>query len=385
MDAQLSEEQRLLQESARDLLARECPMSFVREQMAGERGFTDRFWGQLAALGWTGLVLPEAHGGAGLGWVDLAVVLEEMGAALVPGPFFSSVVLGATAIARAGTPEQHARFLPALAAGERRATLALREPGGGALGPVRMVARADAGGAARLSGDKAFVLDGHSADWVVVAARRDEPDGPLGLAVVAGDAPGVATRAVDYTDATRKVAELRLDDVAVPAEAWLGGEADASEALEATLDAARVALCAEMAGLGQRVLDLSVAYAKAREQFGKPIGSFQAIQHKCADMLLRVENLRSAAWYAAWARDEGEPDARAAAAMALAYASEAGPAVAGEGIQIHGGLGYTWEQDLHLYYKRAKANEVVLGDVSTSRELVARRAFDEACAAGDEA
>jgi alkylation response protein AidB-like acyl-CoA dehydrogenase len=376
MDARPSDEQRLLQDSAREFLARECPMGFVREQMAGARGFTDGFWRQLAELGWTGLVLPEAHGGAGLGWLELALVAEELGAALAPGPWLSSVVLGATAVERAGTPDQHARWLPPLAAGERRATLALAEPGGGALGPVRLVARESSGGDAHLKGTKVFVPDGHTADWIVVAARRGAADGPLGLAVVAGDAPGVSTRAVAYTDATRKVAEVAFDDVAVPADAWLGEGDDAGPALASVLDAARVALCAETAGLAQRVLDLSVAYAKTREQFGKPIGTFQAIQHKCADMLLRVENLRSAAWYAAWARDAGEADAGGAAAMAMAYACEAGPAVAGEGIQIHGGLGYTWEQDLHLYYKRAKANEVALGGASATRELVARRVFD---------
>jgi len=375
MDAQLSEEQRLLKESVREFLAHECPMRFVREQMRGPRGFTDAFWKQLASLGWTGLVVPEAHGGAGLGWLDLAVVLEEMGRALVPGPFFSSVALGAPAIARAGTPEQRARWLPGLAAGEVRATLAVQEAGGGAAGPVRLVARPDGDGI-RLSGRKTFVPDGHTANWIVVAARRGREDGPMVLAVVASDAPGIATRPIDYTDATRKVAELSLDDVVVPRDALLGGDADASEALEDVLDAARISLSAEMAGLGQSVLDRSVAYAKTREQFGRPIGSFQAIQHKCADMLLRVENMRSAAWYAAWALDEGEPDARAAACMAQAYASNACPGVAGDGIQIHGGLGYTWEQDLHLYYKRAKADEMALGDASQHRELVATRTLD---------
>ena len=345
-------------------------MSSVRLQMEDTRGFSDGFWQQLAELGWTGIALPEAHGGAGLGAVELAVVLEEMGAALAPAPFFSSVVLGASVIARAGTREQQGRWLPGLASGKRRATLATQEPGGSAIGPVRLVAREEAGGL-RISGAKAFVPDGHTAHDLVVAVRRGSASGPLALAVVPAEARGVSARPVDYTDATRKVAEVTFDDVAVPGDAILGDGEDASAALEATLDLARVGLCAEMAGIGQRVLDLSVAFAKTREQFGKPIGSFQAIQHKCADMLLRVENMRSAAWYSAWALDEGGPDAHAAACMAQAYASEACAHVAGEGIQIHGGLGYTWEQDLHLYYKRAKANEVALGDASQHRELVA--------------
>jgi alkylation response protein AidB-like acyl-CoA dehydrogenase len=377
VDASPSEEQELLRQSARDFLARECPMSFVREMLDHPVGTTPAFWKQLAELGWTGLVVPEAYGGAGLGRLDLAMVLEATGAALAPGPFFSSVVLGAGTIARAGSDAQRRRWLPDLAAGEARATLALAEPGGGAAGPVRMVARPDGDGV-RLRGAKVFVPDGHAAERIVVAARRDTEDGPLVLAVVPGDARGLEARAMAWTDATRKVAALRLDDVAVPGDALLGEGDDAAPALDALLDEARAALCAEMAGLGQRVLDRSVAYARTREQFGRPIGSFQAIQHKCADMLLRVENMRSAAWYAAWALDEGEPDARAAAAMAQAYACEACPAVAGEGIQIHGGLGYTWEQDLHLYYKRAKADEVALGDASRHRDLVAAHLLDGA-------
>ena len=375
MDAQLDEHQRLLQETARDFLARECPMRFVREMMDHPAGTTESFWKQLGELGWTGLVVPESLGGAGLGWLDLAVLFEEMGAGLVPGPFFSSVVLGATTIDLAGTAGQRERWLPGLAAGDLRATLALQEPGSGTTGPIRLVAHPE-GGSVRLTGAKCFVPDGYTADWIVVAARRGHEGGPLVLAAVPSDAPGLAARPVDYTDATRKLAELRFDDVSVPAEALLGDGEDAAPALEAVLDRVRVALCAEMAGIGQRVLDLSVAYAKTREQFGKPIGSFQAIQHKCADMLLRVENMRSAAWHAAWSLDEGEPDAHTAACMAQAYASEACSHVAGEGIQIHGGLGYTWEQDLHLYYKRAKANEVALGDASQHRELVARAVID---------
>ncbi|NNL66474.1 MAG: acyl-CoA dehydrogenase, partial [Myxococcales bacterium] len=233
-----------------------------------------------------------------------------------------------------------------------------------------------ADGGFRLSGAKAFVADAQSAELLVVAARREQADGPLLLAAVPADADGLRIRPVAYSDATRKLAELGLHDVFVPDEAILGGEVDAGPALEATLDRARVALGAEMCGLASRVLELSVAHARTREQFGKPIGSFQAIQHKCADMLLRVENMRSAAWYAAWSIDEDEPDAHLAACMVKAYASEACADVAGEGIQIHGGQGYTWEQDLHLYYKRAKADEVALGDGAAHREHVARVAVD---------
>ncbi len=372
MDVQLSEEQRLLQASVREFLERECPMSFVREMMDDARGFTDGFWKQMGELGWTGLVLPERHGGAGLGPLDLAVVLEEMGQVLLPGPYFSTVALGGEAIARTGSEAQCERWVPGIAGGQLRATLALREPGGSwAPEAVRCLAERD-GGDWRLSGHKTFVTDGHTADLVVVAAREERADGPLGLFVVASDADGLVARPVEYTDATRKVADVRLEGVRVADEARLSAGEPADASLAALLDRARVALVAEMCGGAQRVLDLSVAYAKQREQFGKPIGSFQAIQHRCADMLLQVENLRSAAWYASWCLGEDEPEAHAAASKAKAYASEAYPAVAGAGIQIHGGLGYTWEQDLHLYYKRAKADERALGDTAFCRELVAR-------------
>lgn len=375
MDARLDEAQERLRDSARGFLSRECPMRFVRDMMDDPVGTNEAVWMQLAGLGWTGLVVPERYGGAGLGWLDLAVLFEETGAALLPGPLFSTVALGGNAIACAGSAEQCERWLEPLAAGTLRATLALQEPGGGATGPVRLTARRADGGFL-LSGAKAFVSDAQGADLVVVAARRERADGPLLLAAVPAAASGLRIRPVAYTDATRKLAELTLDDVFVPEEAILGGERDATAALEAALDRARVALGAEMCGLASRVLELSVAHARTREQFGKPIGSFQAIQHKCADMLLRVENMRSAVWYAAWALDEDEQDAHLAACMVQAYASEACSDVAGEGIQIHGGQGYTWEQDLHLYYKRAKADEVALGDGALHREHVARVAVD---------
>ncbi len=350
-------------------------MAYVREMMEHPAGTTEAFWGKLVELGWTGLVLPEAVGGAGLGWLDLAVVLEEAGAALLPGPYFSSLVLGAGSIAAAGDAAQRERLLPPLARGERRATLALAEPGGGALGPISLCAR-PADGGIRLTGQKVFVPDGAHADEIVVAARRDHADGPLLLARIPSDRSGLRARPVAFTDETRKLAELELHEVFVPEEDVLGGETDAEATLSRALDRARVALVAEMTGLAARVLDLSVAFARTREQFGQPIGSFQAIQHKCADMLLRVENLRSATWAAAWALDEDEASAHEAACMAQAYASSACSAVAAEGIQIHGGLGYTWEQDLHLYYKRAKAVEAALGDGSEHRERVAALVLD---------
>ena len=366
VDVTLSEEQLLLRESARDFLARECPMELVRsalEEPGREPAGGDALWRRMAELGWMGLALPAAYGGAGLGLVDQCVLFEEMGRVLLPLPFWSSVTLATTAIARAGTEPQCAAWLPGIADGTRRATLveapSLRTQ---ANGPVL-----------RLDGTQPLVPDAQVADVLVVALRRDAA---LRLALVDANAPGLAIRPVAFTDGTRTLCEVRFDDVAVPADRILGDGAAADDALTAALDAGRVGLAAEACGGAARVLELAVDFARTREQFGKPIGSFQAIQHKCADMLVRVESARSAMLLAAWSLDEGEPDAHTAACMAKAYCSEAYTAVAGQGIQIHGGQGFTWEQDLHLFYKRAKAGELLLGDPAWCREEIARDVVD---------
>ncbi len=372
MDARFTDEQGLLRESAREFLARECPMAVVRSVSDDGKAFPEPLWRQIAELGWPGLVLPERHGGAGLGMLELAILLEEMGRVLLPGPFLSSVALGGLAVAIAGTPEQQARWLPDLAAGRRRATLALADADatGQGAGAARPDARRE-GAALRLDGERRFVLDAEGADALVVPASLE--DGETVLLWVESDARGLDLRPVSWVDGTRRVCEVRLDGVAVDAEAArLGGPGAGAEALGSLLDRARIALCADLCGIAGRVLELSVAYAKTREQFGRPIGSFQAIQHRCADMLVDVEAMRSATWYAAWALDADAPDAHRAACMAKAWCADAGPRVAGCGIQIHGGQGFTWEQDLHLYYKRAKSSELLLGDATWHRELVAR-------------
>jgi alkylation response protein AidB-like acyl-CoA dehydrogenase len=337
------------------------------------RGCPDELWKRMAELGWIGLALPEAHGGAGLGLVELAVLLEEMGRVLAPVPFLSTVLLGAGAIAQGGSEEQKRRLLPELARGRARATLALLE------GEERWDAEAvqlplrRERGRLSLSGTKRFVPDAQVADWLVVAAR--DPSAQLALVLVDARASGVELRPTATVDGTRKLAELRLDDVAVAADALLPGGASA---LARVLDRARVGLCAEMLGGAERVLQMSVAYAKSREQFGRPIGSFQAIQHRCADMLVALESARSATWYAAWALETEAPDADVAAAIAKALLSEAGPRIAGDGIQIHGGLGFTWEQDLHLYYRRALVSARLFGDAAWNRERIACRRIDGA-------
>ena len=374
MDFGFSEEQEMLRKSARDFLAKESPMTYVRQMMEDERGFRDEQWQQMTGLGWMGLILPEEHGGAGLDFVDLIVVLEEMGRVVLPGPFFSTVVLGGVALLEGGSAAQKKELLPKLAAGKLRVTLAQLEPNArwDAEG-IALEARA-AGGGYKLSGTKLFVPDAHTADLLIVAGRAPGSTGAEGVSLFLVDAkaPGVSTTLLKTMDQTRKLCEVALRDVSVPAERVLGPAGQGWKLLERVTDRGKVGLCAEMCGGAQKVLEMSVDYAKVREQFGRPIGSFQAIQHKCANMLVEVESSKSATYYAAWAVANDVPEAPLAAAMAKAYCSDAYRHTAGEGIQIHGGIGFTWEHDMHIYFKRAKSSEVTFGDATWNREIVAQ-------------
>lgn len=374
MDFGFSEEQELLRNAARDFLGKECPMTFVREMMEDDRGFTDAFWRTMAELGWMGLILPEAYGGSGLTFVDLVVVLEEMGRVVMPGPYFSSVVLGSVALAEGGNEAQKQELLPRLAAGSVRATLAQLEASGRwDENGIALEAR-QTGGTWTLTGTKLFVPDAHTADLLIVAGRAPGSAGREGVSLflVDGKARGVTTTLLKTMDQTRKLCEVKLDGVAVGADRVLGTPGQGWRLLDRVVDRGKVALCAEMCGGAQRVLDMSVEYAKVREQFGRPIGSFQAIQHKCANMLVEVESSKSVTYYAAWAVANDAAEAPLAAAMAKAYCSDAYRHAAGEGIQIHGGIGFTWEHDMHLFFKRAKSSEVTFGDATWNRELVAR-------------
>jgi len=374
MDFGFSEEQEMLRKSARDFLAKECAMTYVRQMMEDERGFRDEQWQQMAGLGWMGLILPEEHGGAGLDFVDLIVVLEEMGRVVLPGPFFSTVVLGGVALLEGGSAVQKKELLPKLAAGKLRVTLAQLEPSArwDAEG-IALEAR-PAGGGYKLSGTKLFVPDAHTADLLIVAGRAPGSTGAedVSLFLVDAKAPGVTTTLLKTMDQTRKLCEVALRDVSVPAERVLGPAGQGWKLLERVTDRGKVGLCAEMCGGAQKVLEMSVDYAKVREQFGRPIGSFQAIQHKCANMLVEVESSKSATYYAAWAVANDVPEGPLAAAMAKAYCSDAYRHTSGEGIQIHGGIGFTWEHDMHIYFKRAKSSEVTFGDATWNREIVAQ-------------
>jgi alkylation response protein AidB-like acyl-CoA dehydrogenase len=350
-------EQEALRASARRFLEDRASSSTVRSLAESATGFDPDTWKQMADLGWTGIAIPEELGGAGLGFFELSVLLEEMGRVLLPSPFLASMVLGAGAILNAASQEQKERLLPGIARGELRATLAFVEQSGRWDAGAITTTASHQGDGYLLSGSKWYVVDGDAAQVLVVSARIGADD--VGLFIVQPDAPGVSRHAMRTLDMTRKLAKIDFDNVG----AELLGDADAGkDALTRTLLCAAVGLSAEMVGGAQRCLDMATDYAKTRIQFGRAIGSFQAIKHKCANMLTDVEMARSAAYYAAWAATEAADELPVAAAIAKAKCSDVFSGVAAENIQIHGGIGFTWEHDAHLYLRRAKSSEIYLGD-----------------------
>jgi alkylation response protein AidB-like acyl-CoA dehydrogenase len=375
MNFGFNEEQELLRSTARKFFENECPSEVVRKLMDTPEGVTPALWGKLAEQGWTGLIYPEAHDGTGLGLVDLVVLMEEMGRAVVPGPYLSTVLLGGLAILEAGSDGQKREWLPKIAAGDKRVTLAWMEPSA-MLGPQGVTVQA-VGKAGRyvISGTKLFVPDAHTADAIVVAARTSagtSPEDGVSLFLLPKPVPGLEVQLLPTMDQTRKLCEVTLRDVSVGPEALLGAAGAGWGPLARVLDRATVGLCAEMCGGAQKVLDMTVEYAKIRQAFGRPIGSYQGVKHRAADMLVDVENSKSITYYAAWALDEASPEAPLAVSMAKAYVSDAYRRVAAAGIQLHGGIGFTWEHDLHLYFKRAKGSEFTFGDATHHRERVAQ-------------
>jgi alkylation response protein AidB-like acyl-CoA dehydrogenase len=371
VDFAFSEEQEELRAAVRRFLAAKSPSGEVRRLMETDEGYDPAVWAQMAnELGLQSLHIPEEHGGQGFTWSELGIVLEEMGAALLCAPYFSTVVLAASALMNGATAQEQAELLPGIASGETIATLAITEPNGRWDASGVEVVASGSGDAVTLDGTKSYVIDGHVADLVVVVARAAGSSGTdgIGLYAVDGDATGLTRTQLATLDQTRKQAKLEL--AGVPARA-LGDAGRAWPAVEKTLQHASVGLSNEMAGGAQRVLDMSVAYAKERVQFGRPIGSFQAIKHKCADMLLEVESAKSAAYYAAGTAAEDSDELATVASLAKAYCSDAYFHAAQETIQIHGGIGFTWEHDAHLYFKRAKSSEVLLGDATYHRERLA--------------
>ena len=379
MDVHLTQEQTLLRDSVSEFLERECAVERVRAISAGAQEEAHSLWRAVAELGWPGLTIASEYGGSGLDLVDLAVVFEQAGAALFPSSLFSTVALGAPCVQIGGNAEQQQGILPDVATGKLRMTLAqVEDTNGWGSEHLAWIPERSAKGF-RLTGQKRHVPDADSSDLIVLAVRTQA--GSVGsegisLMVIPADLPGITIRPTQLLDGTRGFCEIDFRDVFVGDEALLGPEGQAADILQAVTATARVALCAEMTGGSQRALDLSVAHAKTREQFGKPIGSFQAISHKCADMLVRVESARSATYYAAWALAHAQPGAQMSSCLAKAYCSDAFAKVAGDAIQVHGGLGFTWEQEPHLHYRRAKTIEHFLGDASWNRELAARALLD---------
>jgi len=378
MDFGFSEEQEMLRQSARQFLETECSMTYVRKMMEDDTGYSPEQWKKMAELGWQGLIIPEEYGGSGLDMIDMTVVLEEMGRVVMPGPFFATVILGGLAIDLGGSKAQKKKYLPKIADGSLKATLAQVEESGrwDADGIMMPATKTDSG--FTLSGTKLFVHDAHNSDLLIVPARTRGKGGTKGITLFLVDArsQGVQISLLKTMDQTRKLCEVSFADVQVGKDAVLGKANDGWTLLDRLIDRAKVALCAEMCGGAQRVLEMSVDYAKVREQFGKPIGSFQAIQHKCANMMVQTESAKSATYYAAWAVANNVAEAHLSACMAKAYGSDAYRIVSGEGIQIHGGIGFTWEHDMHLYFKRAKGSEVTFGDATWNRELVAQVVLD---------
>jgi alkylation response protein AidB-like acyl-CoA dehydrogenase len=366
VDFAVSDEQEELRRSVRRFLADKSPSGEVRRLMATDEGYDPAVWKLMAEqLGLPGLAIPEAFGGSGYSYVELAVVFEEAGAALLCSPLFSTVALAANALLHSADDAAKKEYLPAIAAGELIATLAITEDDG-RWEPDASTLRATANGDGwTLSGAKSFVIDGHTAGLVLVAGVTDAG---LSLFAVDSDATGLERVLLPTMDQTRKQARLTFADT--PAR-LIGTAGDAADLLARTLSLAAVALGAESTGGAQRCMDMSVDYAKTRIQFGRQIGSFQAIKHKCADMLVEVESARSAAYFAASEAADESPELASAASLAKAYCTDAYFHTAAETIQVHGGIGFTWEHDAHLYFKRAKSSQLLLGDPAYHRELLA--------------
>ncbi len=343
----------------------------VRRLMETDEGYDKVVWQQLSKeLGLTALAIPEEFGGSGFGVTELAIANEEMGRALLCAPYFSSAVLATTAILRAATKEQKTRWLPGLASGDSIATFAYAEQGGNWSDAEVATTAEPAADGYKVTGTKCFVTDGGVANQIIVVARKPgtvDSDGLMLLAVDAG-AQGVACSQMPAMDPTRKLSTITFD----AAQGELLGTDDAGAALAETLQVAAVCLAHEMAGGAERLLESAVDYAKLRFQFGRPIGSFQSLKHKLADMLMDVELTKSGAYYAAAAVDEGDPEAPVTAALIKAFASDVYMQTAVHTVQIHGGIGFTWENDTHLWFKRAKSSEVFLGTAASHREQMMR-------------
>jgi len=362
----LAQEREALRATVRTMLERTSSEAEVRRLMETETGYDEAVWKQAAeGLGLTGLAIPEEFGGSGFGPLELAVVFEEIGRSLYGGPFLATVGLAASALLASGDDAAKKEWLPGIAAGTTTATLALTEESSAWTADAITTTATRDGEAYRLSGAKWYVLAGHTADLILVVARTD---GGVGLFAVTADATGLTREPMATMDATRKMARLTFDNVAAQP---VGAQAEGWQIVEQALQHAAVMLAAENVGGAQRCLDMAADYARERIQFGRPVGSFQAVKHKLANLLIEVEQAKSASYFAAREAATSGNDLALAASLAKAYTGDAFFHVAADNIQIHGGIGFTWEHPAHLYFKRAKTNQLLLGSSSYHRALVA--------------
>jgi len=361
----------MLRDAAKRFLADNCSTKFVRQMMAGATAHDPAFWKKLVELGWPGLLIPEEYGGQGGTFLDMTVVIEECGKALVPGPFFAHALLAVPITVEGGSNDLKKNYLPRMAKGEFIGTVAIAEAAGRFDADGIQLKATKSGADYILSGEKFFVPDAHVANGMAVAARTSG-SGEKGITifVVPANEKGLTVTQLKTVDMTRRQCHVKFENVKT--SGILGKVDEGWPLLRRTLDIATTALATETVGTAQKALDMSVEYAKTRVQFGKPIGSFQAVKHKCVDMMVGVENARSLAYYAAWTVDTRAAEAATAVPMAKAYASDMGKNVTSEAIQVHGGIGFTWEHDMHLYHRRALAGEANFGNAPVHRETVAR-------------
>ena len=368
-----TDEQQLIRTSARDLLRSRAGPAQRRELLRQAPGYDLQLWRTFGELGWTGLAIPQAYGGAGLGWVELCLLAEEQGRALVASPFFATCALAAPLIAAGAAEEQRRALLPRIASGAVRIACALSGSDGRPPPEGNEVVLARGDTQLTLSGVSDFVIHGDAADLLLVLAHAPESPAELSVAVIPAAAPGVTIRPHTMLDLTRPMSRIELDAVRITRRDVLGEAGALGNAVQEALDLARVALASEALGGAEHVLEMTTAYVKERVQFGRPVGSFQAIKHRLADMMIAVEAAKSAAWYAACVADERREELAEAAAIAKSYCCDAFFDCAANAIQLHGGIGFTWEHEAHLYFKRARAAATLLGSPGWHRERLVRR------------
>ena len=369
MDLGLNEAQQMLKNSAQEFLEAECPDTYVREMEEDENGYTTEMWQKLAEQGWLGLIIPEKYGGVELEFQDLTILLEEMGRFMLPGPYFSNVVLGGMSIMDSGTEEQKQEYLPRIAEGQIIVTLALNEPSGRWDPEGIELTATETGGKYALNGTKLFVPNAHISDYIVVVARTGDGEDDISLFILPSQTNGV-NQTLLKTIASDRQSEVTFDNVELSASSLLGEKNRGWQTIEKVLKWGAIGKCAEMSGGGQSVLDMTVEYAKQRTQFGRPIGTFQAIQHHCANMATDVEGAKFITYQAAWMLSEGLPADREVA-MAKAWVSDAYKRVCALGHQSHGAIGFTKEHNMQLYSRRAKAAELAFGDSDLHLDKVA--------------